>query len=114
MVFSLPHQLARLFKMEEELIVTLRMATGFYKSETLDLYLETCEPRFKQLSLPDFSDLNSESEYLAKILVDLVGNPIHVYSLLDRLVVQLPRGITPSSMQLARGMSPSPMQQARA
>jgi len=76
--------------MEEELIVTLRMATGFYKSETLDLYLETCEPRFKQLPLPDFSDLNSDSEYLAKILVDLVGNPIHVYSLLDRLVVQLP------------------------
>ena len=32
----------------------------------------------------------SESEYLAKMLVDLVGNPIHVYSLMDRLVMQLP------------------------
>lgn len=90
-VFSVPHQLASLFKMEEELVLTLKMATGFYKSETLELYLQTCEPRFSQLPLPDFSDLNplSESEYQAKILIDLVGNPIHVYSLMDRLVTQL-------------------------
>jgi len=92
LVFSVPHQLAKLFKMEEELMLTLKMATGFYKSETLDLYLQTCEPRFKQVPLPDFSDLHplSEPEYLAKVLVDLVGNPIQVYSLMDRLVVQLP------------------------
>ena len=32
----------------------------------------------------------SESEYLARVLVDLVGNPIHVYSLVNRLVMQLP------------------------
>ena len=32
----------------------------------------------------------TESDYLAKVLVELVGNPIHVYSLMDRLVMQLP------------------------
>ena len=32
----------------------------------------------------------SETEYLDRVLVDLVGNPIHVYSLVDRRVMQLP------------------------
>ena len=32
----------------------------------------------------------SESEYQEKVLVDLVGNPIHVYSLVERMVMQLP------------------------
>jgi len=82
--------MAKLFRMEEELISTLMLATGIYKSRNLDLYLQTCEPRLKQLPLQE--DLNhlSEAEYLDKVLVDLVGNPIHLYSLLDRLVVLLP------------------------
>ena len=90
LVFSLPHKMAKLFRMEEEIISTLRSATGLYKSRTLDFYLETCEPRIKQL--PFLEDLNhlSESEYLDKVMVDLVGNPLHMYSLLDRLVKILP------------------------
>ena len=57
-VFSVPHQLASLFKMEEELVSKLKMATGFYKSDTLDLYLSTCEPRFAQLaSLSDLTQV---------------------------------------------------------
>merc|ERR1719481_1467278 len=77
--------------MEEDLVLILRMATRIHKSQALTLYLETCEPRFKQLPL-DFNNLHhlSESKYLAIILEHLVGNPIHVYTLLDRLVVQLP------------------------
>jgi hypothetical protein len=54
-VFSVPHQLASLFKMEEQLVDRLNLATEFYKSKTLDLYLQTCEPRFNQL--PAFRDL---------------------------------------------------------
>ena len=54
-VFSVPHQLASLFKMEDQLVDRLNIATEFYKSKALDLYLQTCEPRFKQL--PAFSDL---------------------------------------------------------
>ena len=90
MVFSLPHKMAKLFRMEEEIISTLRSASGLYKSRNLDFYLKTCEPRIKQL--PFLEDLNhfSESEYLDKVMVDLVGNPLHMYSLFDRLVVMLP------------------------
>ena len=54
-MFSVPHQLASLFKMEEEVVNMLKMATGFYKSNSLDLYLQTCQPRFNQLAA--FSDL---------------------------------------------------------
>ena len=54
-VFSVPHQLASLFKMEEQLVDRLNMATEVYKSKTSDLYLQTCKPRFKQL--PAFRDL---------------------------------------------------------
>ena len=54
-VFSVPHQLASLFKMEEEVVNMLKMATGFYKSSSLDLYLQTYQPRFNQLAA--FSDL---------------------------------------------------------
>jgi len=92
LVFSHPHQIAKLFRMEEKLIRILRIAnTGAYKSQAIDMYLETCEPRLQQIPL-DFSDSHhlSESEYNATILEDLVGNPLHVYSLVDRLVVQLP------------------------
>jgi hypothetical protein len=97
-VFSMPHQLVSLFKMEEELVYKLNMATRLYKSDTLDLYLQTCQPRFNQL--PAFSHLQQVLQtifsklcaflFLARVLVDLVGNPIHVYSLMDRLVMQLP------------------------
>ena len=46
-----PHLIAKWFKMEEELIINLRMATRIHKSEALTLYLETCEPRLKQLPI---------------------------------------------------------------
>ena len=54
-VFSVPHQLASLFRMEEKLVSKLKLATGLYKSDTLDLYLTTCKPRFAQL--PSLSNL---------------------------------------------------------
>ena len=57
-VFSVPHQLASLFRMEEKLVSKLKMATSFYNSDTLDLYLSTCEPRFAQLaSLSDLTQV---------------------------------------------------------
>jgi len=91
LVFSYPNQLAKLFKMEEDIISILRMETWLYKDKAIDLYLENCEPRIKEMPL-EFSDLHhlNESEYLVKILEDLVGNPIHVHSLIYRLVVQMP------------------------
>jgi len=88
-VFSVPHQLARLFMIEEELVSILRITTEYYKSDFVDLYLDTCKPRFNQLA-PFNSSAKEKSNYLAKVLVDLVGNPVHVYSLVDRLVLQLP------------------------
>jgi len=77
--------------MEEEMMNILHLlASGSFKSKAMDLYFQTCKPRFEQLS--SFSKLGkmNESDHLAKVLIDLVGNPIHMYSLMDRLVIQLP------------------------
>ena len=51
LVFSYPNQLAKLFKMEEEIILILRNETRLYNNKAIDLYLETCEPRVKQIPL---------------------------------------------------------------
>ena len=56
-----PRQIAKWFKMEEDLVLILRMATRIHKSEALTLYLETCEPRFKQLPLGEPSKFISRS-----------------------------------------------------
>ena len=54
-VFSVPHQLATLFKMEEDLVDLLKKSGVIFKSKTLELYFETCQPRFEEL--PAFTNL---------------------------------------------------------
>ena len=57
--------MAKLFRMEEEIIRILRMATMVYKSQALDLYLETCEPRLKQIPI------GKPSKYEAGIILKI-------------------------------------------
>ena len=49
-VFSAPHKLASLFKMEEKLVDLLNVASMTYTSETLFLYLQSSLPSGRQLS----------------------------------------------------------------
>ena len=84
------------------------------KSESVDEYLESWQSRFNEL-IPRIKDEESpkifyelflrfiqtgdvfkiedgsEDEYFEAVLEKLVGNPVHVYTLLDRLVTLLPR-----------------------
>ena len=83
------------------------------KSESFDEYLESWQSRFNEL-IPRIKDEESpkifyeiflrfiqtgdvfeieggsEDEYFEAVLEKLVGNPVHVYTLLDRLVNMLP------------------------
>ena len=83
------------------------------KSESFDEYLESWQSRFNEL-IPRIKDEESpkifyeiflrfiqtgdvfkiedrsEDEYFEAVLEELVGNPVHVYTLLDRLVNMLP------------------------
>ena len=84
------------------------------KSESVDEYLESWRSRFNEL-IPRIKDEESpkivnevylrvihtgdvfkiedrsEDEYFESVLERLAGNPVHVYTLLDRLVNMLPR-----------------------
>merc|ERR1711892_828592 len=82
-----PYSLRNLFYREETIIHMLKSVGNFYKSQRLSEYLEACSPRMKELPLLD--NLDDEENHLGLILEMLVGNPIHVYSLIMRLTMQL-------------------------
>ena len=89
-VFVVPHQLARLFLAEEEIVAVIsRQQLGL---AAVDSYLQSWQARYRELG-PRSGGAEAESEdteYLEAVLEKLVGNPVHVYTLLDRLVTGLP------------------------
>ena len=88
------------------------ISTDHKKSEGVDEYLVSWRSRFNELiprrkdeeSPEEFNEIfhrlyigvvikieeRSEDEYFEAVLERLVGNPVHVYTLLDRLVNMLP------------------------
>lgn len=88
------------------------ISTDHKKSEGVDEYLLSWRSRFNELiprrkdeeSSEEFTEIfhrlyngavikieeRSEDEYFEAVLERLVGNPVHVYTLLDRLVNMLP------------------------
>ena len=48
-VFSAPHKLASLFKMEEQVLDLLHNSSLSYAKESISLYHNACQPRFKQI-----------------------------------------------------------------
>ena len=85
-----PHQLARLFLAEEEIVAVIsRQQLGL---AAVDSYLQSWQARYRELR-PRSGPAEAKSEdgeYLEAVLEKLVGNPVHVYTLLDRLVTGLP------------------------
>ena len=68
-----------LFKQEEEILRLLMMVNMTNRSQKVLLYLDNCNSRIEDLSVADV--LTKEAS------VDLlVGNPVHVYNLMDCLV----------------------------
>ena len=82
-LYTMPQKVAMLFKQEEEILRLLMMVNMTNRSQKVLLYLDSCNSRIEDLSVPDV--LTKEAS------VDLlVGNPVHVYSLMDCLVNLLP------------------------
>ena len=89
-LFTDPQKLAFLFKQEEGVISRLDKIDCDYKSARLAQYITMCKPRLRELSVLDKFDQESEDIHMDDTLNLLVSNPVHVYSLIDRLVNRLP------------------------
>ena len=81
-VFSVPHLVAEIFITEEEIVSVVSRST----SQEARIYLESWSSRLRELEVSPQSDW----DYFEDVLVKLVGNPVHVFNLMDRLVVLLP------------------------
>ena len=97
-----PHQLARLFLAEEEIVAVIsRQQLGL---AAVDSYLQSWRARDRELR-PRSGPAEAKSEdgeYLEAVLEKLVGNPVHVYTLLDRLVTRLPELRAGAGVQINR------------
>ena len=90
MLFTIPHKLARLFLAEEEIVAVIsRQQLGL---PAVNSYLQCWQARYRELgpSSGGEEDKDEAGEYFDAVLEKLVGNPVHVYTLLDRLVTGLP------------------------
>ena len=90
MLFTIPHKLARLFLAEEEIVAVIsRQQLGL---PAVDSYLQCWRARYRELgpSSGGAEDKDEAGEYFDAVLEKLVGNPVHVYTLLWRLVTRLP------------------------
>lgn len=96
-VFSRPHKLAVLFFKEEELVREARRLGLLSKKYNYDSvvqrhYLYGVRRRNMELApLRNSSDQETLHKHMDDILENLVGNPVHVMCLLDRLVYILPK-----------------------
>ena len=61
LLYIQPYKLRILFYREETVIAMLKNIQRFYKSRTLDHYLDSCTPRLKELALLD--NLQDEVEH---------------------------------------------------
>lgn len=86
-MFTIPHKLATLFFTEEKLIKLLGAARQVYSNDNIDQYLQTAQHRLNQVEMlkrVEGEDFSSVEDHLELILEKLVGNPMHVYSLIKR------------------------------
>lgn len=75
---SEPHRLARIFEHEERILAVLEEFPG---RDRVQLYRESCSHRILEVPL---------GSPTPEVLQRLVGNPVHVYCLVHRLLHQLP------------------------
>ena len=85
-VFSVPYQVAEIFMAEQEIVNIVNRSTS---RQEVDLYMDSWSSRVNELS----------SDNLEDVLERLVGNPVHVFNLMERLVLLLP--------QILQGMTDS-------
>ena len=82
-VFSVPHQVAEIFIAEQEIVnIVNRSASRLDISlQDVEFYMESWSSRVNEL----------RSDNLEDVLERLVGNPVHVFNLMERLVLLLPQ-----------------------
>ena len=88
-VFSVPHQVAEIFMAEQKIVNIVNRSTS---RQEVDFYMDSWSSRVNELS----------SDNLEDVLERLVGNPVHVFNLMERLVLLLPQilqGMTDSEME---------------
>ena len=88
-VFSVPYQVAEIFMAEQEIVNIVNRSTS---RQEVDFYMDSWSSRVNELS----------SDNLEDVLERLVGNPVHVFNLMERLVLLLPQilqGMTDSEME---------------
>ena len=85
-VFSVPYQVAEIFMAEQEIVNIVNRSTS---RQEVDFYMDSWSSRVNELS----------SDNLEDVLERLVGNPVHVFNLMERLVLLLP--------QILQGMTDS-------
>ena len=85
-VFSVPHKVAEIFMAEQEIVNIVNRSTS---RQEVDFYMDSWSSRVNELS----------SDNLEDVLERLVGNPVHVFNLMERLVLLLP--------QILQGMTDS-------
>ena len=85
-MFSVPHKVAEIFMAEQEIVNIVNRSTS---RQEVDFYMDSWSSRVNELS----------SDNLEDVLERLVGNPVHVFNLMERLVLLLP--------QILQGMTDS-------
>ena len=85
-VFSVPHKVAEIFMAEQKIVNIVNRSTS---RQEVDFYMDSWSSRVNELS----------SDNLEDVLERLVGNPVHVFNLMERLVLLLP--------QILQGMTDS-------
>ena len=89
-MFSVPHQVAEIFLAEEKIASVVNRSTS---SEEVNIYMASWSSRLEE---------PLGSDYFEDVLEKLVGNPVHVFNLMDRLVILLPKiveGMTDSDRE---------------
>ena len=81
-MFSVPHQVAEIFIAEEKIVGLVNRSSS---AREVDFYLESWSSRLTELSHYYHYD------YYEDVLQRLVGNPVHVFNLMERLVILLPK-----------------------
>ena len=78
-VFSVPHQVTEIFLAEEKIVTAVNRSTA---RPEVDIYMDSWISRLEE---------PLSSDYFEDVLEKLVGNPVHVFNLMDRLVTLLPK-----------------------
>ena len=83
-MFSIPHQVANIFISEEKIVNVISRSSS---SDEVEIFLQSWTSRHQELNISNLS----KEDYYEDVLVKLVGNPVHVFNLMDRTVNLLPK-----------------------